>query len=141
MESMLLSARHPDIARPRVALADDDDLHSEVVATWLDLHGFDVVRFATGDALLEWAQGEGASAPVAAVLLDVEMPGRDGFAIYSELRRLQAFTPIPVLLVSGMSPDKLRALADAVTAPSMPKDGDLLPRLTEWLSRSACLAA
>ena len=123
----------------RVALADDDELHSEVVSMWLEMQGFEVVRFPSGDALLEWAQS-GAALPVTAVLLDVEMPGRDGFATYGELRRIQAFTETPTLLVSGMAPLALQERAAALTAPSMPKDADLLPRLAEWLSQRAIVA-
>jgi CheY-like chemotaxis protein len=125
---------HREPVRPVVALADDDEIHAEVVAVWLDHHGFDVVRFASGDDLLAWAQG-GASSHVDAVLLDVEMPGRDGFEVHAELRRLPAFCATPTLLVSGSAPDVLaeRARASGAQA-SMHKDRDLLPRLSAWLT-------
>ena len=119
--------------RPMVALADDDEMHSEVVAVWLDHHGFDVVRFGTGDELLAWA--EGGTGHADAVLLDVEMPGRDGFQVHAELRRLPAFRAIPTVLVSGSAPEALaeRARENGVQM-SMHKDQDLLPRLSAWLT-------
>ena len=128
--------------RPVVALADDDEIHAECVSMWLDMHGFDVVRFTTGDALVEWAAGGAENrAHVDAILLDVEMPGRDGFATHAELRRIEAFTRTPVLFVSGMCPEQLTLRAGAVPAEAMAKDSDLLPRLTEWLTASTLRAA
>ncbi len=125
----------PDACRPLVAMADDDEMHATWVELWLDMHGFDVVRFGTGDALLQWAAdaARGRGAPVHAVLLDVEMPGRDGFATHAELRKLERFTGTPILFVSGMSPDQLSIRAGSVSEPAMQKGADLLPRLTEWL--------
>jgi DNA-binding response OmpR family regulator len=125
----------PDAYRPLVAMADDDDMHAEWVEMWLCMHGFDVVRFGTGDALLSWAAdaAPGRGAPVHAVLLDVEMPGRDGFATHAELRKLSHFTGTPILFVSGMSPDLLSVRASSASEPAMQKGADLLPRLTEWL--------
>ena len=122
--------------RRRVVLADDDEFHAEVVSMWLGMQGFEVVRFPSGDALLEWARS-GDAFPVAAILLDVEMPGRDGFTTFAELRRIEAFTATPALLVSGMCPQTLQERSAALTVPSLRKDGDLLPRLVEWLSQSA----
>jgi DNA-binding response OmpR family regulator len=125
----------PNAYRPLVAMADDDDMHAEWVEMWLCMHGYEVVRFGTGDALLLWAADttRGRGAPVHAVVLDVEMPGRDGFATRTELRKLERFTGTPILFVSGMSPDLLSIRASSVSEPAMQKGADLLPRLIEWL--------
>lgn len=117
---------------PLIALADDDEAHAEVVCAWLGVLGYDVRHFPTGDALLEWAQGQ-AHAP-AAVLLDVEMPGRDGFAVCAELRKLTSFADIPCVLVSSLSAETLEDGARAAGGSgSMRKDASLLPRLAGWL--------
>lgn len=120
--------------RPLVALADDDELHSEVVTMWLDRHGFEVVRFGTGDELLAWAQGGPPSRPDA-LLLDVEMPGRDGFQVHQELRRITDFSATPTIFVSGIAPERLAQRAREVGAQaSLQKDEYLLPRLSAWLT-------
>jgi CheY-like chemotaxis protein len=117
---------------PLIALADDDEAHAEVVCAWLGALGYDVRHFPTGDALLEWAQGE-ANAP-AAVLLDVEMPGRDGFTVCAELRKLAPFAGLPCVLVSSLSAETLEDGARAAGGSgSMRKDASLLPRLAAWL--------
>jgi CheY-like chemotaxis protein len=117
--------------RPLVVLADDDEFHSEIVAMWLDRNGFDVVKFPTGDELLAWAQG-GADTPPHAFLLDVEMPGRDGFQVHEELRRLPPFQATPTLFVSGI--EHLPERARAAGADGFLKDQHLLPRISAWLT-------
>jgi CheY-like chemotaxis protein len=121
----------PHPKRPLVALADDDEIHAEVVSVWLDHHGFDVVKFGTGDELLAWAQAIADRLPDA-VLLDVEMPGLDGFEVHAELRRLPTFTSTPMAFVSGMPPESLQSRAGANTA--LNKDEHLLPKLSAWLA-------
>ena len=120
---------------PLIALADDDEAHAEVVCAWLGALGYSVRPFPTGDALLEWAQG--TTVAPAAVLLDVEMPGRDGFEVCAELRRIPAYADVPCVLVSslaaGVLEDGTRA---AGGSGSMRKDASLLPRLAEWLQRA-----
>ncbi|HEX8211989.1 MAG TPA: response regulator [Longimicrobium sp.] len=124
----------PNAKRPLVALADDDEIHAEVVSMWLDRHGFEVVRFGTGDELLAWAQGGPATRPDA-LLLDVEMPGRDGFQVHQELRRITDFSTTPTVFVSGIAPDRLAARAREVGAQaSLSKDEHLLPLLSAWLT-------
>lgn len=124
-----------DAALPLVAVADDDEMHAEIVCAWLASLGYQVRCFVTGDALLEWAREKG-EVP-AAVLLDVEMPGRDGFAVCTELRRLAAFADIPCVFVSSLAS---ATLADGMRAAggsgAMRKDASLLPRLAAWLQHA-----
>lgn len=121
-----------DAGAPLIALADDDDAHAEVVCAWLEALGYRMVRFPTGDALLEWAR----TSPLvpAAVLLDVEMPGRDGFAVCAELRRVAAYADLPCVFVSSLPAGTLEDGArTAGGTGSMRKDASLLPRLAEWM--------
>lgn len=121
-----------DARGPLIALADDDEAHAEVVCAWLGALGYEMRHFPTGDALLEWAR----SSPrvPAAVLLDVEMPGRDGFAVCAELRRIAAYADLPCVFVSSLPAPTLEDGARAAGGTgSMRKDASLLPRLAEWM--------
>ncbi|RZL33560.1 MAG: response regulator, partial [Rubrivivax sp.] len=61
----------------------DDELDIAVLlAQYLGNHGFRVSRVQTGPALMELM----ASDPPALVLLDLGLPGEDGFAIARQLR-------------------------------------------------------
>jgi CheY-like chemotaxis protein len=117
---------------PLIALADDDDAHAELVCASLGALGYAVLRFGTGDALLEWAR-TAADVP-AAVLLDVEMPGRDGFAVCAELRTVSAFADVPCVFVSSLAQGALEdGMRAAGGSGAMRKDAGLLPRLAAWL--------
>ena len=82
--------------RPSVLIVDDHEAFRASARALLELHGFDVV----GDA----ADGEAALAAAArlrpdVVLLDVQLPGLDGFAVAD---RLAATAPAPrVVLISS----------------------------------------
>lgn len=129
-----------DTGAPLIALADDDEAHAEVVCAWLGALGYTVLPFPTGDALLEWAR---ASADVpAVVLLDVEMPGRDGFEVCAELRTIPAYAGLPCVFVSSLAEG---ALEDGTRASggsgAMRKDASLLPRLAGWLMETIPVTA
>jgi CheY-like chemotaxis protein len=116
-----------------VALADDDHAQAELVSGWLRCLGYRVMAFPDGDALAAWANQPGSQAP-AAVLLDVEMPGSDGFTTCRYLRSLPEYAGVPVACVSSIDPETLaRGARDAGATISIHKDSALLPRLAEWL--------
>jgi DNA-binding response OmpR family regulator len=63
--------------------------------------------------------GDGASAAAMAiesdidlVLLDVMLPGRDGFSILSELRRARPTLPVIMVTARGAEADRVRGLSD-----------------------------
>jgi CheY-like chemotaxis protein len=121
--------------RPLLALADDDELHSEMLAAWLQRNGFDVVRFASGDALVSWAEAEGGA--VDGIVLDVDMPGRDGITSYRHLRGIPIYAGTPAVFVTAEAGDALaERVAESGAHGMIAKDADLLPRLASWLSRT-----
>ncbi|MCA9520413.1 MAG: PAS domain-containing protein [Myxococcales bacterium] len=81
-----------------VLLVDDEDLVRSAISAVLREGGYDVVEASSGDeALALLAAGE---PPVGLVLLDVTMPGRDGWSTLRELR--ETHPTLPVLLSSGL---------------------------------------
>uniref|UniRef100_UPI0015774F0E response regulator transcription factor n=1 Tax=Sphingomonas bacterium TaxID=1895847 RepID=UPI0015774F0E len=67
---------------PRLVLVDDEEDLREPVAAYLRENGLDVVE-ADGGAALDAALAAG---PIELAVLDVTMPGEDGFAIAKRLR-------------------------------------------------------
>jgi CheY-like chemotaxis protein len=124
------------VAKPLVALAEDDQVQAELVTGWLRALGFQVMAFPHGDALAEWASLAESEAP-SAIVLDVEMPGSDGFTTCRYLRTIPEFAGVPVACVSSLDADVLArgALAAGADA-SLRKDSELLPRLAQWLERA-----
>ena len=116
-----------------LALADDDELHAELVSVWLEHQGYRVLRFPSGDDLLAWASDGGP--PVDAFVLDIDMPGRDGIQSCRELRALDAYAGIPAVFVSSTSPRaRLEHAADAGTVQFIRKDGQMFVHLGAWLA-------
>jgi signal transduction histidine kinase/CheY-like chemotaxis protein len=63
-------------------------------------HGYRVLRASNGFQALEILQQE----KVDAILLDLTMPGMDGFAFLEEREKLAAVREIPVILISARDP-------------------------------------
>ena len=78
----------------RIYIADDDDNIRKIIKTFLSSDGYLVEDFSTGDLLLERFRAE----PCDLVILDVMMPGNDGFAICTELRKTST---VPIIMGLG----------------------------------------
>ncbi|MGE5198333.1 MAG: response regulator transcription factor, partial [Rhodospirillaceae bacterium] len=100
----------------RILVVEDDASLARVLRDNLDFEGFDVECVADGHAAVNAAR---AFAPDL-VILDVMLPGRDGFELCGLLRRGGA-TPIIMLTARSQKADKLRGLQlgadDYVTKP------------------------
>jgi DNA-binding response OmpR family regulator len=72
----------------------------------LEAEGYEVQVVETGEAALDLLQAP--EAPFDVVVLDVMLPGKDGFAVMSELRRAGQFVPTLMLTARGHPDDILR---------------------------------
>ncbi|MBI5538094.1 MAG: response regulator [Deltaproteobacteria bacterium] len=95
-------------------LVDDNAVVRDVLERILRMNGYDVVAVASGEEAV--AMYRALSAAVDLVLLDMCMPGMDGYDTYRELRGIRA--DVRVILCSGSAdPTRVeRALADGVFA-------------------------
>ena len=89
----------------RILVVDDDEAIRRTVARILTGHGFVVRSAATGEEALSTAPPFQPDT----ILLDLGLPGIDGFAVIAEVRE-RTSTPIIVLSVRGAERDKVRAL-------------------------------
>ena len=78
----------------RIYIADDDDNIRQVVKTFLASDGFTVEDFPTGDLLLERFRQD----PCDLAILDVMMPGSDGFTVCTELRKIST---VPIIMLTA----------------------------------------
>jgi len=82
-----------------VLVADDDDDTRRMIVRWLTGAGFTCVEHASGsDALEVLTASPGA---VDAVVLDVMMPGLDGFEVLARLKASPRTARIPVLMLTA----------------------------------------
>ncbi|MCL2204034.1 MAG: response regulator [Defluviitaleaceae bacterium] len=75
-----------------IYIADDDTYIREALKTFLESAGYQVEAFETGDLLFAAFREK----PSDLVVLDVMMPGSNGFTICKELRKV-SFVPIFML--------------------------------------------
>ena len=84
--------------RPRVLIADDDPATRIVMREVLEQAGFDVLAAADGTEALRCYE---KFAPDA-ILLDVEMPHLDGFAVCEKIRSHETSGKTPICIVTGL---------------------------------------
>ena len=87
--------KQPD--RPRVLLVDDSDEHRDLYALMLEPTAT-VVTASRGEHALEIARAE----PLDAIILDVLMPGMDGWAVAERLKANALTSSIPVILLTSL---------------------------------------
>jgi len=122
--------------RARLLMIDDDRKLCRLVATYLDPLGFDVTAVHTGPESVERAIAPGALWH--AIILDVMLPGLDGFEV---LRRIRATSAVPVLMLTARGDETDRIVGLEVGADDyLPKTfstRELLARLRSVLRRSS----
>ena len=86
---------HASVAE-KILIADDDDALRAVVSEYLQALGYATVSTATGDTVVEHARAERP----AVILLDVDMPGLDGYSACRLLKTDAELSHIPVIFMT-----------------------------------------
>jgi len=99
--------------RPTVLSIDDDQEIRELVAQVLGLAGYDVVSAADGPSGIRAAREHAPGL----ILLDIMMPGMNGYRVCDELQTDRRTSDIPVIFLTalGDQQDKARAFALGAT--------------------------
>lgn len=129
----------PAPGRTRLLMIDDDRKLCRLVASYLEPLAFDVVAVHDGRLGLERATD--SAEKWHAVILDVMLPGLDGFDV---LRGIRAKTSVPVLMLTARGDEMDRIVGLEVGADDyLPKTfstRELLARLRAVLRRAATVA-
>ena len=89
---------------PRVLLVEDEPIILRLLQVNLRLEGYEVVACSSGeDALLRVERS-----PPDVVVLDVVLPGIDGFEVCRRLRGSPATADVPVIMVTAQAQDEDR---------------------------------
>ncbi|MGP1612473.1 MAG: response regulator [Catonella sp.] len=116
----------------RILIIEDEEAIAEIEKDYLELSDFEVVIEEDGEKGLEKALSEDFDL----ILLDVMLPGKDGFEICKEVRKEKK---IPILMVSAKKDDidKIRGLGlgadDYLSKPFSPSE--LVARVKAHLAR------
>ena len=122
----------------------EDELHlAEGLRFNLEAEGFHAEVVDTGEGALERLLGPERQ-PFDVVVLDVMLPGKDGFAVVAELRAAKQFVPVLMLTARGRPEDVLKGFG-AGADDYLPKPSELaillarikgLVRRSGWMRRA-----
>ena len=140
LKAALLKAAPPPGRQQTVMVADDDTEFSDLVKMFLEANNYRAVIVNNPAAVLDVLQAEEPDA----LLLDIMMPGKDGFQIMEEMQDSASTADIPIIVLSALRLDNyqekgvLTGLPEIV-AKELPRD--LLLKLVEEQTGSLPAAA
>ncbi|MEW6220024.1 MAG: HD domain-containing phosphohydrolase [Thermodesulfobacteriota bacterium] len=83
----------------KILIADDDGLIRDAVTRILEMFGHEVVAFPGGQGVVDYLDNNRDFSHLAAIILDINMPGMDGFETMKAIRRQT--DEVPVLFLTG----------------------------------------
>jgi DNA-binding response OmpR family regulator len=102
------------LPQPRILLCDDSKAERTALAHFMRDNGFTVDEASDGDAAIVHVKNNACDL----VLLDLNMPGADGFEVLSYLQEHRR--ALPVILLSGMALSKIQHKIHALPTPELP---------------------
>jgi DNA-binding response OmpR family regulator len=121
--------------KQRILVADDDDGLRQLLRLILAREGFEVFEAANGEQALALA----AAVDPAVILLDVMMPGLDGYDVCRRLKSDQRTGDVPVVFVSAAEDvvrrNELHKLGAAACIKKPIGPRDLVARVNAVLNR------
>ena len=85
--------------KKRILVVDDEPDFAGIVQQNLEKEGFEVEVAYDGDEGLEKVKAN----PPDAIVLDVMMPGKDGYQVCSELKADDRYADIPIILLTAVA--------------------------------------
>lgn len=93
----------------RILVVEDEQHLADGLRFNLEAEGYEVELAETGEAALELLAARTSAPDV--IVLDVMLPGKDGFAVMSEMRQAGQFVPTLMLTARGQPEDVLKGFA------------------------------
>jgi len=82
-----------------ILVVDDEKKNRVIMRDVLEVNGYHVIEAENGEQALEKVMEE----PPDVILLDVMMPGMNGFEVCHKLKKDPKTAPIPILMVTALS--------------------------------------
>lgn len=126
-----------DLGANDVIMADNDSIIRGILRSVLESQGFTVLSAANGIEAVDLAMRMRARL----VILDYKMPRLDGFAACAEIRELDGYSDVPILMLTAFDDAGVREKAERVGATAfLPKPftpRNLLRVIAELLGSSS----
>lgn len=129
----------PTASGARLLVVDDDPDMLRLLSMRLQSAGYQVTAVSSAESALTQLEIEHPQL----VLSDVRLPGRDGLALFDEIRRRHPSLPVILLTAHGTIPDAVEATARGVFSYlTKPYDGrELLDKISQALALGAPASA
>lgn len=120
----------------RILIVEDEQDIADLIGFNLQRHGFEILKAHDGITGTEVAMRERPDL----IILDLMLPGRDGYGVFNELRRDSRTVSIPVIMLTAraQTEDRIQGLEagadDYLTKPFSPKE--LILRVQAILKRA-----
>ncbi|NQU77622.1 response regulator [Candidatus Falkowbacteria bacterium] len=85
----------------KILLIEDDNFLSGIYVAKFEMEGFEIIAERRGEEGQKIAKKEKPDV----ILLDILLPGKDGFAVLKELKTDAATSRIPVIVMTNLSED------------------------------------
>ncbi len=136
LKSTLLRAAPPQGAQQTVLVADDDAEFSDLVKMFLEANNYRPVVVNNPVAVMDVLRSEEPDA----LLLDLMMPGKDGFAIMEEMQESADTAKVPIIVLSALRLENYQERGILTGLPEIVAreiPGDLLVKLIEEQTAAA----
>jgi len=123
--------------KKRVLVAEDQKAMGSVLVHKLNLSGLETLHVARGDEIIPLLQKENFDL----LLLDIMMPGMDGFEVLKKMSELKITTPVIVLSNLGQNEDKAKAKlygAKGYLAKAHVTPAEILQHVNKCLTDGVC---
>src|SRR6266446_2270034 len=107
-----------------ILIVDDDPSAREVLVHVLEAEGYEVIQAESGEQAIALAGGR----QIDAFLLDIQMPRMNGIDLCRALRRMERYSRVPIIFLTGQADD-------AVLEEAFASGGD------DFLNKPSTLAA
>lgn len=104
-----MSPSEPQRSAPkRILIVEDNELNMKLLNDVLEAYGYEIIKTASGAAVLELARRHGPDL----ILIDIQLPDISGLDAVRQLKQDAQTKPIPVIAVTAfaMAGDERRAL-------------------------------
>ncbi|MCP4720893.1 MAG: response regulator, partial [Desulfobacteraceae bacterium] len=93
--------------KSRILVVDDNDSVRQMLTTMLEKLGYEIETASDGFEALSKLVFD-----IDLILLDILMPGMDGFEVVQSIRKQTEYKDIPIIMVTGLSSrkDRIRAV-------------------------------
>lgn len=129
-----MATKKTEAKRVKILVIDDDRFLAQIYILTLKKVGYEVILMENGTVGIEAAKKEKPSA----IILDILMPGMDGFQVLRELKKSEKTKDIPVIMLTSLSQKEdeemgMRGGAEAYLTKSTTLPDDVVKQLKRLL--------